>query len=251
MQNLALIENGLIPVYQSEKGSRLVNGRELHEFLESKRQFADWVKDRIEKYEFIENEDYITISQNCENGGRKIEYIFKLEPAKEIAMVESNERGKEIRRYFIQVEEKFKQQTIDYSKLSPELQMVQALLVSQAKMETQVKELQTTTQAIKETIITQPDNWREDINKMLNKISQAIGQNKYQNVRHESYVLLEQRAHVDLNRRLIFYRARLLEQGKSRSTCDKANKLDVIEQDPKLREIYAKIIQEYTVKYVA
>ena len=56
MNNLSIIENGLIPIYQSEKGTRLVNARELHEFLEVSSKFADWVKNRIEKYEFVENQ---------------------------------------------------------------------------------------------------------------------------------------------------------------------------------------------------
>lgn len=106
---MKVIENGLIPVYEREN-VKLVNARELHVFLEVSSKFADWIKNRIEKYEFVEGQDYITISKNLENGGRSIEYVFKLEPAKEIAMVENNEKGKQIRRYFINVEEKYRKQ---------------------------------------------------------------------------------------------------------------------------------------------
>lgn len=124
---------------------------------------------------------------------------------------------------------------------------VQALQEQDARL----KQLETTTQAIKDTIIQEPDNWREEINRMFNQIVDRIGGEKFKEVRHESYRLLEQRAHVDLSRRLMNLRSRMLAQGASKSAIEKANKLDVIEQDPKLREIYGKIISEYYIKYVA
>ncbi len=134
-------------------------------------------------------------------------------------------------------------------------QCIEDLIIMQAQsmkeLRTEVKQLQTTTQTIKDTIVTQPDNWREDLNRMFNKIALTVGQNKFKDLRHESYKRLEQRAHVDLERRLDNLRARMIKEGLSNTKITQANKLDVIEQDPKLREIYAKIIQEYTVKFVA
>lgn len=95
------------------------------------------------------------------------------------------------------------------------------------------------------------DNWRQDIRHKLNKISQAIGPNKFQEVRSESYKLLEQRAGVLLERRLDNLKTRLLKEGISKSKIDKAGKIDVIDQDKKLREIYGKIVSEYLIRYVA
>lgn len=102
----------------------LVNARELHEFLENKRQFADWIKQRIDQYGFTENEDY-SISQICEKGHRpKTEYAISIDMAKELSMVENNEKGKAARKYFIQCEKQIK----EFRKLSPmellELQFV-------------------------------------------------------------------------------------------------------------------------------
>ena len=57
----------------------MVSARELHTFVESKRQFADWVKDRVEKYNFVENQDYITFSQNNEKGRPNTEYFITLD----------------------------------------------------------------------------------------------------------------------------------------------------------------------------
>lgn len=84
-----------------------VNARELHTFLQNKRQFSDWIKQRIAEYDFIENQDFVSFSQNCEKpkGGRPTtEYAITLDMAKELSMVERNEQGKMARRYFIECE---------------------------------------------------------------------------------------------------------------------------------------------------
>jgi hypothetical protein len=140
---------------------------------------------------------------------------------------------------------------IDTSRLSPELQMVQHLLNASAKLEMKVERLESTQQAIREAVIAEPDNWREDTNRKMNNISQAIGENKFQEVRAESYKLLESRAGVNLERRLSNYKTRLLEQGKSVTAINRANKMDVIDEDKKLREIYGKIVSEYYIRYMA
>jgi anti-repressor protein len=105
---MKIIENGIIPIYENIKG-KAVNARDLHEFLEVGKDFTTWIKDRIEKYGFTENDDYIIFTENGENPGRpKMEYIFTLDIAKEIAMVQNNEKGSQARRYFIEIEKKFK-----------------------------------------------------------------------------------------------------------------------------------------------
>ena len=74
----------------------MVNRRELHEFLGNKRQFADWIKQRINQYGFIENEDF-SISQICEKGGRpRTDYIITVDMAKQLSMVENNEKGNQV-----------------------------------------------------------------------------------------------------------------------------------------------------------
>ena len=109
----------LIPLHsQTIDGNAVetVNARELHEFLESKRQFADWIKNRIEQYDFVENQDFTTVSKNLEKGGRSIDYYITLDMAKELAMVERNEKGKQARQYFIECERKLRE---TQAKLAP------------------------------------------------------------------------------------------------------------------------------------
>lgn len=104
---------------------RFVNARELHKWLKVGKFFANWIKDRIDKYDFVENLDYFITVANFGNGVRKrtdgilvdkktgkvmpIEYILTIDMAKEVAMLENNGLGKKVRKYFIKTEESFKQ----------------------------------------------------------------------------------------------------------------------------------------------
>jgi len=108
MSNLVLIENGMVPVYETDIGDQVVNARELHKNLEVKTRFATWIADRIEKYNFIDGEDFFRLFGKSTGGRPTTEYIFKIDTAKEIAMVENNEQGRIIRRYFIEVEKRYR-----------------------------------------------------------------------------------------------------------------------------------------------
>lgn len=151
-----------------------------------------------------------------------------------------------------------KQAALDISKLSPELQMFQQLFQSIAKQELRMQQLEEqiakqteTITAIKDTIIHQSDNWREEMNCMFNKIVDRIGGKKFQEIRSQSYKELERRAGCNLEMRLRNLRARMLASGASKTAINEVCKLDVISEDKKLKEIYSKIIQELYIKHVA
>ena len=96
-----------VPVKKNDDGSQVVNARDLHKWLNIGKDFTTWIKSRIDKYNFIENEDFIVFTKIGENpqGGRpSSEYIISLDMAKELSMVENNERGREARKCFIEVE---------------------------------------------------------------------------------------------------------------------------------------------------
>lgn len=107
--DVRIVENGLIPVYEGANGRRLVSARELHEALGSRQEFANWIKHRLETYGFTEGTDFLTTLSKTPTGGRpRIEYWLTVNCAKEIAMVENNERGRQIRKYLIEVEERYR-----------------------------------------------------------------------------------------------------------------------------------------------
>ncbi|WP_294707530.1 antA/AntB antirepressor family protein [uncultured Fusobacterium sp.] len=100
MENLIKIEE--------RNGEQLVSGRELHKFLEIKARFNDWFP-RMCEYGFIENKDYIAITQKRVtaqgNETTYTDYLMKISMAKELSMLQRNERGKQAREYFIKCEE--------------------------------------------------------------------------------------------------------------------------------------------------
>ena len=107
--------NELIPLQpQTINGNAVetVNARTLHEFLQSKQDFSTWIKNRISEYDFVENQDFVVFHKKVENpnGGRPSqEYYITLDMAKELSMVERNEKGKQARKYFIECEKKLTQ----------------------------------------------------------------------------------------------------------------------------------------------
>lgn len=80
-----------------------VNARDLWKTLEIETKFNTWMPRRIEEYEFEEGRDFVT-NLSKSHGRPSKEYIISLDMAKELAMVENNEQGRRIRRYFIEVE---------------------------------------------------------------------------------------------------------------------------------------------------
>ena len=105
-----IIENELLPIYETEEKERLVNARDLHSIMKVGRDFTNWIKDRIRKYDFIENEDYVlTLAKIGERQNViRHEYYLTIDMAKELAIVENNEMGRKIRRYFIEVERRYR-----------------------------------------------------------------------------------------------------------------------------------------------
>lgn len=106
----------LIPVFAGDNDTQLCNARDLHSTLGVGRDFSNWIKGRIEEYSFLAGSDYVTVEvlsspKSASAKARKqtiIEYHLTLDMAKELAMVENNEQGRMVRRYFIQAEKELR-----------------------------------------------------------------------------------------------------------------------------------------------
>ncbi len=120
----------LIKVEINDNQEPIVGGRELHEALGIETRYSDWFK-RMCEYGFVENQDYVLVTQKrVTNNPRNpytevINHAIKLDMAKEIAMIQRNEKGKEVRHYFIQVEKEYN---------SPEKIMARALRVANEEL---------------------------------------------------------------------------------------------------------------------
>ena len=120
--------NDLIAInYDTDKPT--VSGRELHEALEIETPYHKWFP-RMCEYGFTENEDYSVtdIFVPNSNGGKQTQMNHQLTipMAKEICMLQRNEKGKQFRQYFIKVEEAWN---------SPEMVMKRALEIANRKVE--------------------------------------------------------------------------------------------------------------------
>ncbi|MCC0679510.1 antA/AntB antirepressor family protein [Clostridioides sp. ES-S-0005-03] len=124
--------NELINVEINENQEPIVNARELHEFLEVNSNYTTWFK-RMCEYGFTINEDFIPILEESTRGRPSENHAIKLDMAKEIAMIQRNEKGKQARQYFIKIEK-------DWN--SPEKVMARALIVANKTIEQKNKELQ-------------------------------------------------------------------------------------------------------------
>ena len=123
--------NNLINVTLNENHEPVVSGRQLHKALGVKTAYKDWFP-RMTEYGFTEGEDFnpLKIEQVRQEGTRKVkrqieDHVLKLDMAKEIAMIQRTDKGKEVRTYFIQVEKDFN---------SPEKIMARALLMADKKI---------------------------------------------------------------------------------------------------------------------
>jgi anti-repressor protein len=97
----------LVPISHDVTGKPTVNARDLHAFLGVGKVFANWIKDRIEQFGFVEHQDFVVIAEignNPKSGPPLKQYYLSLDMAKELSMVERNERGKQARQYFIECE---------------------------------------------------------------------------------------------------------------------------------------------------
>lgn len=103
--------NELIKTIRRDDGTIAVSGRELHDFLEVDTPYTQWF-DRMIDYGFTENTDFKGLSQKSEKpiGGRpRIDHVMTLDMAKEVAMIQRTNKGKQARQYFISVEKRYKQ----------------------------------------------------------------------------------------------------------------------------------------------
>jgi phage anti-repressor protein len=113
---------GLIPITPGQlagEPAQTVNARELHEFLEVETRFDDWIRRRVEEYGFAENQDYVWFSSKMRKtpeGGRPAkDYHLSIDMAKELAMVEKTDKGRQSRRYFIDCERRAKAAVVNFS----------------------------------------------------------------------------------------------------------------------------------------
>ncbi len=247
----------------------MTTARKLYDFLElDSRNYSRWCKSNIIENEFAEeNVDYwafVIDEERNFNPNPTTDYKLTAHFAKKLSMKGNGAKAEEAREYFTHLEERVKQKAVDFNQLSPELQILQGLLSQMVQKELADKERDkqiaiaketadkavATTESIKEAVKPVFDNWRNEVNAKFNRIQKSSG-TQFKDLRTEMYYELEHRAGCDLNTRLRNKRSRMAENGCTKTEINALNKMDVIEDDKKLREIFSKIVTEYEIRYCA
>lgn len=188
MNNMKIFQDGLIRVYQNDKQEQVVNARELHTALNNKRKFSDWIKQRIEQYGFVEDVDFTTFHnfvkrEGSNLGSKTTEYALTLDTAKEIAMVENNEQGRKIRRYFIEVEKKARNM-FEIPKTLPEALRKAAELAEQLEKQKPKVLFADSVETSKDSVLI------NELAKILKQNGYEIGQNRlFEKLRNEGYLI--------------------------------------------------------------
>jgi len=139
---------------------------------------------------------------------------------------------------------------IDIAKLDPQMQMFHLMFESVAKTQLQLAEatqkLEQVTEAVEvmqDTFLQRDEDWRRQVNGLITSAAYR-SQVDYQDMRTRSYRLLEERAHCDLDARLRNLKKRMEDAGAAKTQVSKTNRMDVIDNDPRLKEIYRTIAKE-------
>lgn len=152
--------------------------------------------------------------------------------------------------YVTKFEEMEKVQAVDLTGLSPQLQLLIAMEHRQLQIEQRQQQTEAQVTVIKETLLQHDENWRQMIKGLLNGAARRSGQG-YRDIRTESYRLLEERGKCQLNIRLKNLQERLADAGATKTKISETNRLDVIESDPRLKEIYTTIVKELSIGTLA
>lgn len=236
----------------------------------ARKRFAD------NRNHFVENEDYFIVKpHDLENIGMSEKRTSGIEEVNNRGTALITEQGYlmlvksftddlawEVQRQL--VNRYFKVKNTINTSLSPELQMLQGLLGQMVQKELADKERDRqiaivqetaqkavdTAQNIKEAVKPVLANWRDEINAKFNRIQRGA-EKPFNQLRSEMYGVLEQRAGCDLSTRLRNRKQRMTDSGCTKTEVNKLNRMDVIEEDKKLREIFSKIVTEYEIKYCA
>lgn len=155
LENKTLMEE-LVPVYTTDKDIKVVNAKELYQVLGVKKGFTAWIQSCLKDYKIAESVENTQLSQKGELdfdyfilevkgvGPRKRkEYILTLDTAKEVAMMSRCEKGREVRKYFIELEKAFNEMvsTLSNSEMTTEEKISEALILAQGVIAKQKDEI--------------------------------------------------------------------------------------------------------------
>lgn len=239
----------------NRNGKLLVDSREVAEMTD--KRHADLIRD-IDGYKAIidqnanlRSDQFFIESDYVAGTGKSYRcYLLTRKGCDMVANKMTGEKGVLFTAAYVIKFEEMERQTLP--QMSP-TELIAALAnqaVEQEKrviaLEARVTETVETMSTIQETLLKRDDDWRKSINHMINSSAFRLSEN-YREIRQRSYKLLEDRARCDLDARLRNLVKRLEEAGATKSQIKDANRMDVIESEPRLKEIYSAIVKEISI----
>lgn len=235
----------------------MTTARALYEFLElAQGQFSRWAKANIEANEFYEENkdwwgfDIVSNGNNCKD------YRLTTDFAKHLSMESHSARGKEARQYFITIESRVKQEVINRSQLSPQMQIVMKMAESMAMQELEQKRQAEKVNRIEQTVYNMKDiftkpigDWKSEINARVREISVKSGV-EYQALYGQLYGELETTAHCSLKTLQENKRKRMEKAGNTKTAIkDGTTKIAIVYEKPQLKAIFEGIVKNYAMRY--
>lgn len=239
----------------------MTTAKKLYEFLElDSRNYSRWCKSNITENEFAEeNVDYwafVIDEERNFNPNPTTDYKLTAHFAKKLSMKGNGERAEQARQYFITIEDRAKQEVINRSQLSPQMQMVMQMAESMARQELEqkrqaekVNRIEQTVSNMKE-IFTEPiGDWKSEINGRIREISVKSGIG-YQTLYGQLYGELETTAHCSLNM-LQRNKINKMKKAGNNETAIKngTTKIQIIYEKPQLKAIFEGIVKNYAMRY--
>lgn len=272
-----MLERNIVHIGEADISVKEYNGQRVVTFKDidavhgrpegtAKRNFND------NKKHFIEGEDFFTISYsefcteyvpNPPKGGNPNIPVNLMTESGYLMLVKSftDDLAWEVQRQLVSNYFRVRQLVDD---LSPQMKLLYGLCDQLAQAEREAKEAKKiadsakevaskayeVTENIKDAVKPILDNWREEINIKFNRIQKSCG-TEFNVLRNEMYSELERRAGCDLGTRLRNKKQRMSDSGCTKTEIKNTNRMDIIDEDKKLREIFSKIVSEYEIKYCA
>ena len=253
-------------IIKNYKGINVTDSREVAEMIGKKhdnllRDIRGYIK-VIEESSKLRSQDFFveSIYKNSQNKSQPC-YLLTKQGCEMVANKMTGEKGilftAEYVQAFNKMEEHIKEQTLNTSELSPELQMFGNLYkaianqeLEQKKIKKDIEDTKNQLQGIRDVVALTPNAWRKDTSSLISKIAMKLGGfDHIKDVREESYKILNETYKVDINRRLLNKQKNMALEGCSKSKINKLNYLDVIAEDEKLINGYLSIISKMAIKY--
>lgn len=262
------------PNLESKEEQFPIDARELHDFLGVGKDFSNWIKDGIKKYDFIEDADYTKFSPKTaktpEGGRPTIDYKISLNMAKELAMVQRTDLGKLVRRYLIWAEQELQKKFAPkpMSLLEIVAANAQALVDHERKLAVHDQDIAQIKKALQhplsdlnirlaadknkikdheerithvETFVEDPGP-AEEVRTLITDMHHGTG-HSYEDLYNDFYSALRTRYGINLSARTTALKSRRREQGWSESKIKKISKLDAITASPDIWQPVRSLLQ--------